>query len=338
MGLQLRIKNEDQYRQMKPLFSIIIPVRQSTDYLKETLAVLSKINNKYFEVLVITDKISIKTDPSTKRNIGAKKAKGDYLVFLDDDSFPSIKYFKYAQKLVNKYPNYAAFCGPCLTPSSDSVYQKASGLVWSSFLGSGGAGSYRNSIQNSRFVDDYPTVNLIVKKTDFWAINGFQSKYWPGEDTILCLDIVQKLKKKIFYYPKLIVFHHRRSVIFAHLKQLSRYALHRGLFAKKFPQTSFRIGYLTPSFFLIYCLSLPFIFQYSSYFLYPLYLYLSLLLTTFFYFVLTNNSIFISFLATITIPITHLYYGFLFLVGFFSRDLNFKPHHVNRKTGNYVGG
>ncbi len=321
-------------------FSIIIPVRKVNPYLKETLLKLKQQSFKNFEVLVITDKISGSANPSEKRNLGAKKAKGEYLVFFDDDSYPKKNYFKNAFKLVQKNPDFAAFCGPCLTPPKDDYLKQASGLVWSSWLGSGGAGLYRNSIQSSRFVTDYPSVNLIVKKDDFNSIGGFNTSFWPGEDTVLCLSLVKKLNKKIFYHPSLVVYHHRRSVIIPHLQQITRYAIQRGFFAKKFPETSFKIGYFIPTFFVFYTLLLTINYLTINYnLLYiPLYLYLSILILTFFKFILTKNKLLTSILATITIPITHIYYGILFLRGLFKKEVKFKAHAFNKKTGKYIGG
>lgn len=325
---------------MKIIFSIIIPVRQINPYLRETLGKLKKQTQKNFEILVITDKVSGSANPSEKRNLGAKKAKGDYLVFFDDDSFPSPNYFKNAQKLITKYPQYGGFCGPCLTPPKDNKFKQASGLVWSSWLGSGGAGSYRNSIQPSRFVDDYPSVNLIIKKQDFQKAGGFDNRYWPGEDTVLCLNLTKKLNQKILYHPSLVVYHHRRSVIIPHLQQITRYAIQRGFFVKTFPQTSFRIGYLLPSLFVSYLLLLAINFFTINYkILYiPLYLYLSILLVTFLQFIFSKNNIIVSFLATITIPLTHIYYGILFLHGLFKKKVIFKAHQFDSKTGKYIGG
>lgn len=325
---------------MKPIFSIIIPVRKSNPYLRETLNKLKKQSLKNFEVLVISDKVSGSANPAEKRNLGAKKAKGDYLVFFDDDSFPSQNYFKNAFKLTNKYPKISAFCGPCLTPPKDNLFQKASGLVWSSWLGSGGAGHYRNNIQSKRFVDDYPSVNLIVKKNDFNKIGGFNTSYWPGEDTLLCLSLTKKYHQKIFYHPILVVYHHRRKVLIPHLQQITRYAIHRGFFARKFPETSLRIGYLAPTFFVFYLLLLIINFLIiNNILLYiPLYLYLSILLFTFIKLIFIKNSLVLSLLTIITIPITHIYYGILFLNGFLKKDVKFKPHTFDPKTGKYIGG
>ena len=81
--------------------------------------------------------------------------------------------------------------------------------------------------------------------------------FWPGEDTKLCLDLIKKTGKKILYVPEMVVWHHRRAGLLAHLKQIGGYGLHRGYFAKRFPETSLRITYFVPSLFLIFaCISL----------------------------------------------------------------------------------
>ncbi|HOR02185.1 MAG TPA: hypothetical protein PKZ92_02910 [Candidatus Woesebacteria bacterium] len=323
-----------------PLFSIIIPVRQTNPYLQETLSKLKTQSLHNFEILVIDDRLSGTANPSQKRNLGAAKARGQYLVFFDDDSFPTANYFKNATKLVKKYSNYAAFCGPCLTPKQDDLYQQASGLVWSSYLGSGGAGVYRNRISSARFVDDYPSVNLIVKKTDFNRAGKFDTNYWPGEDTVLCLNLTKKLHQKIYYHPSLRVYHHRRRVLIPHLQQITRYAIQRGYFVKKFPQTSLKLGYFLPSLFFIYCLFLIVIFftLHQQIFYLPLYLYLSILLITSIKFIIDKHHLQTVLLATITIPITHLYYGILFLHGLTKKGVSFKAHQVDPKTGHYIGG
>ena len=73
-------------------FSIIIPVRNKNDYLPETKQKLLQQTYHNYELLVITDKIS--PNPCIKRNYGAKIAKGRYLCFLDDDSFPDPNWLK----------------------------------------------------------------------------------------------------------------------------------------------------------------------------------------------------------------------------------------------------
>lgn len=333
MGLRQGVISQSQYRPMKPVFSIIIPVRAVTPYLRQTLKKIKTQSFKRFEIIVITDKDSQSANPSYKRNIAAKQAKGQILAFLDDDSYPHRHWLKKAYLHFKINPELAGLGGPCLTPSSDSIFQQASGLVWESWLGSGGAGRYRNSICSSRYVDDYPSVNLFIKKNIFEQLGGFQTHHWPGEDTLLCRDITHKLHRKILYHPDVIVFHHRRSIILPHLQQIKRYAIHRGFFFKKYPENSRKLGYLIPSIFIVYLFSIP-----LTHLLLPLFVYLFFLLITLLTFLYQKRPFLTSLLATFTIPLTHIFYGFMFFYGLITPNLSFIPHQINHQKNEYIGG
>lgn len=84
------------------------------------------------------------------------------------------------------------------------------------------------------------------------AIGGFDTGFWPGEDTVACLKIVHELGRKIVYDPRVLVFHHRRDLFQGHLRQVKSYALHRGYFVKRFPKTSLKPSYFLPSLLLAY--------------------------------------------------------------------------------------
>ncbi len=85
-------------------------------------------------------------------------------------------------------------------------------------------------------------------------MGGFDTDFWPGEDTKLCLDIIG-LKQRIVYSPRVLVYHHRRPLFAAHLRQVASYARHRGYFVKRFPQTSRRVSYFLPSLFVFFLLT-----------------------------------------------------------------------------------
>lgn len=269
------------------MISVIIPCRTKADLCPELLPALKNQSVKPLEVLIITDKICPKS-PAEKRDWGAKKSVGSVLTFIDSDAYPDRNWLKNALKLLNN-PQIAAVCGPGLTPPSDSIRQKISGLVWSTRIGSGPY-TYRNRQASPRFVDDYPSFNLLVKKKDFLVINGFDTQFWPGEDTKLCHDLVYQLNRQILYHPNIIVYHHRRPIFLPHLQQISRYGFQRGRFVRLFPQTSRRLSYFLP-------LLLPAIF--------PFYL-LALFLTA-----IVHRSL----LLIPAVFLTHLIYAFFFLKG-----------------------
>jgi GT2 family glycosyltransferase len=178
-----------------------------------------------------------------------EQAKGEIIAFIDDDAWPEKDWLKNAVENF-KDGNIAAVGGPAITPAQDSLKQKASGLVYSSVLVSGQY-VYRYLPKKRLVVDDFPTCNLLVRKSILQELGGFETLFWPGEDTKLCLDITKKLRKQIIYDPRVLVYHHRRPLFIPHLKQVSNYALHRGYFVKKFPATSLKIVYFIPSLFLL---------------------------------------------------------------------------------------
>jgi hypothetical protein len=162
-------------------------------------------------------------------------------------------------------------------------------------------------------------------------VGGFDTKYWPGEDTKFCLDLTLKYGKKIYYSPLLIVHHYRRTIYHPHLLQLSRYATHRGFFAKKFPETSFKVSYFIPTLFVVYLFQLPFmtyLFPQLFYFLnIPAFLYLILICIDTFKVYYKTSSIAASVLTSIGIFLSNVTYGIFFIKGLFS-----KPELVLREV------
>ena len=174
----------------KPLnvyISIIVPLKQISRYLvEETIPAILKQTYQNFEIIVLPDKPTEEKFPKTriipswpevgpaqKRNLGAQKARGEILAFIDDDAYPDKNWLKNALAVFkqqassaqapssNQISNIkqapplaersifldrsslAAVCGPGVTPPHDPLLAQVSGWMWASFLGSGGAGRYR---------------------------------------------------------------------------------------------------------------------------------------------------------------------------------------------------
>lgn len=337
---------------MTPIFSIIIPVQKINSYLRdETVPSILKQTYQSFEIIILPDRKTSekfkktkiiptfpKTGPADKRDIGARAAKGEILAFLDDDSYPRVDWLVNALVVFNrdrkKIKTITGVCGPTLTPIEDNLLRQVSGAVWSSWLGCGGAGIHRCTLQPRREVDDYPSVNLLIKKDDFLTVGGFDSNFWPGEDTKLCLDLTRKLKKKIIYDPRVLVFHHRREIFLPHLTQIGRYAVHRGYFARVLPETSLRLGYFIPSLFVLCLVGLPLSsFMFLSFnldlysrlilfgYLLMIGIYLMALLANSLGNYLKSNNLKVALLLMPAIILTHIFYGVLFIRGFLTREL-----------------
>lgn len=237
-------------------FSIIVPVKAYNDYCREGLSACRRLYPDQ-ELLFSPDEpteVPIEgvivvpsgpVGPGAKRDLCAQKAQGEFLAFLDDDAYPVPGWLEAALEAFAD-PSVGAVGGPAVTPADDSVERWASGLVYESWL-VGGPYAFRYRPLPARDCDDYPTCNLIVRRGVFDAIGGFDTRYWPGEDTVACLKIVHEQGLRIAYIPGALVYHHRRDMFAGHLRQMNRYAQHRGFFMKRFPKTSLRPSYFAPS-------------------------------------------------------------------------------------------
>lgn len=241
------------------------------------------------------------------------------MAFLDDDAYPVKGWLKAALAHFSD-PEVAAVGGPAVTPLNDSWRQKVSGIVYESWLMSGQY-RYRYIPQKMRDVDDYPSCNLLVRKSVMDSLGGFDTKFWPGEDTKLCLDITHKLKKKIIYDPQVLVYHHRRKICLPHLRQISNYALHRGYFVKRYPETSRRLSYFLPTFFVLGLVSGGVISMLAPWFktVYLTCLGLYLLLT---FISSLSKELQLIFPVFFVIIFSHIAYGIFFLKGLISTRLS----------------
>ncbi len=315
-----------------PLVSIVIITRRLNDYLKQAVSKCLELDYENFEILVLTEEpfaeafgktkvLQSRLAPAARRDLGARQAGGEILAFLDDDAYPSKDWLKNAVPYFENQQT-AAVCGPGVTPGEDSIRQKASGWISASWLGSGVLG-YRFLPKKKRGVKDFPSMNFLVRKSDFEKAGGFDSGFWPGEDTKLCLDLTKKLGKKIIYDPKILVYHHRRPVLREHLSQNCGYGLHRGYFVKILPQTSRKLFYFLPLVFTLFVLALPIFGLFAANLRQPVFkVYFQVLNLYFWAVILTGawasikeKNLIIGFWVAIGIFLTHVAYGLCFLRG-----------------------
>jgi len=316
---------------MNPKISIVIPVKEINSYIKESIPHLTSLDYQNYDIMILPDyaaelkheRIRViptgPVPPSQKRDLALNLSDAEIFAYIDDDAYPRKDWLKNA---VVHFENkeVAAVGGPAVTPKNDSLPQKASGIVYSSFLASAGY-TYRYIPKEKREVDDYPSVNLLVRKSILNQVGGFDTKYWPGEDTKLCLDITKKLKKKIIYDPNVIVYHHRRKLFLPHLKQVWGYGLHRGFFVKKFPETSLRIGYFVPSLFVLFVI-FGLVFGLLNRNIMTLYAgVLSFYLLTVYIFGAKQKDLRLASFVICGIILTHITYGLGFIKGLLGRDV-----------------
>ncbi len=284
-----------------PLVSIVIACPKESAMLAQCRAAIDKQAYRNFEVIVLSDEVTGHVRPAEKRNQGIAQAKGEIVAFIDDDAYPNEHWLEDAVKYFGD-ETIGAVGGPAVTPPDDSYWAKLGGRVYENPLVSG---NYRYRYKAGgvrRDVDDYPSCNLLVRTRLLRQMGGYRTDFWPGEDTLLCKDILAA-GYRIVYDPWTIVYHHRRPLFAPHLRQLGRYAFHRGYFVKRYPSNSLHVSYFIPSLFVAYLFISPL-------FWYPLALYGVLVgMTTFALNPLTWL------LTAAGVFVTHVTYGVRFLQG-----------------------
>jgi len=334
-------------------FSIIIPVRSINDHLRENIGKLKQLKYDNFEVIILTDNpetfdfgderfkllSSGNVGPGEKRNIGANNSAGDILAFLDDDAYPKDDWLNKAYEIFKDESVYA-LGAPAITPLNAGFLEKCSGRVLESLLSSAGT-VHRHVPLTTKAVNDYPTVNFMVKKDAFLSVGGFIKDFWPGEDTKLCLDLIKIYGREFIYDPSPVVYHHRRNLFRPHLKQISRYGQHRGYFARIFPENSRNLSYFIPSLFILGLLTGPFIcllIPFLSYVYLPVvFLYFLLVSFEFIRVSIKDRSLLSGLYVAIGIVLTHIVYGVNFIIGLLKKP-ELKLKKFGGKTGNYIEG
>ena len=311
------------------LVSIIIPCKDIDDYTRECIKYCKQLDYDSYEIILLPDDSretieGVKViptgpvSPGAKRNIGVKNSKGEFCAFIDNDAYPRRDWLTNAVKYLQD-PEVGGVGGPGLTPEEDGWIQKAGGFVLSSFMV--GNLSSRYKTRESFESDDIHSCNFIARKAVVEEAGGWNEKYWPGEDTLMCLAI-KRLGKKLIESSEVVVYHHRRSLFGPHLKQVSRFGEHRGFFAKRFPENSLKLTYFFPSL-LVLSLFVGILFSFLFSFLafvvvlgIAAYLVLSLIAT-----VLQVKRANLVLLVWSGIVVTHIVYGLSFLSGLVKRDL-----------------
>lgn len=320
-------------------YSFIIPVKEINDYIRGTIQKILSLGKDNFEIIIYPDEATDETwgktrqiasgsvGPARKRNLAIRDAKGEILVFVDDDAYPKADFFEILGRDFAD-GSIVAVGGPAMTPDESKFWQRVSGAIFLSHLSGGFPERYR-PMGGKKFVVDWPTVNLSIRKKIFEELGGFRCVYWPGEDTKLCFDLFTKKNIKVLYDPELVVYHHRREGIVKHVKQISAYGLHRGFFAKKFSATSLNWRYFMPSLFVLFIVIGGIASFFSAFFL-KLYifgwiLYFLALLKAFWDIYSHEKNILVTLAASYYIFLTHIFYGLRFLQGLvFVRNLKSK--------------
>ena len=240
---------------------MIVPLHRRSPAFDLSIERVARIAGDGHQVLVVSDEdrgplppgatqlltgATHDTSPAEKRDLALAHATGAVCAFLDDDAYPRDDWLERALARFAADPTVAGVGGPGLTPPGSGWRERASGAFYESRLGSGALRFRFVQSGTVRDVDDLPAYNFLVRTDALRAVGGWGSRFYGGEDTKVCLQLVRS-GHRLVYDPDVVVFHYRRPILAQHLRQVANVGRHRGYFARTLPETSRRAVYFAPT-------------------------------------------------------------------------------------------
>ncbi|MCS6822426.1 MAG: glycosyltransferase [Microscillaceae bacterium] len=254
------------------LFSIIIPVYNRPDEVRELLESLVRQTYKNFEVLVIEDGSTEKCDKIVQefenrldihyfykantgqgfsRNYGFERAKGDYFIVFDSDCLVPEEYLQTVYKHLQA--NWLdAYGGPDRAADNFTPIQKAISYAMTSLFSTGGIRGNKKAV--TQF---HPrSFNMGISREVFQKTKGYIITRM-GEDIELSIRIQQQ-GFKVGLIPEAYVYHKRRTNFEQFFKQLHFFGRARINVGRFFPQ-EVKLAHYFPAVFTLFCALLPLI-------------------------------------------------------------------------------
>ncbi len=251
-------------------YSLIIPVYNRPDEVKELLESLTRQAFCNYEVIVVedgsdipckdvcdtfADKLPLKyfykenSGPGQSRNYGAERAEGEWLIILDSDVVLPDGYLlaveKELQQAADAGDEVGAFGGPDASHPSFTPVQKAISYSMTSFFTTGGirggkavdAENDTPKQQKRRALDKfYPrSYNMGIRREVYRELGGF-SKMRFGEDIDFSYRIVEAGFRTALF-PTAWVWHKRRTDLKKFFRQVYNSGIARINLEKKHPGT-----------------------------------------------------------------------------------------------------
>ena len=212
----------------KKKFNVIIP---SLTLSSELINCLLKFNNqkyKNFFVTIVLDYSSKKKIPklnyklnilivgkrtmSYKRNYAVKKFKSDLIAFIDSDAYANKEWLLIGQNILSKKDN-EIIGGPSIPFPNQSFNEMMCHYAKRSYFVTGYL-NFRKYKAKSRYCDWLESCNLMMNRKLFLKFGGMDENIYVGEDK----EFIERFKKqnpsiKVFYNPKLFIYHKERNLI-----------------------------------------------------------------------------------------------------------------------------
>jgi glycosyltransferase involved in cell wall biosynthesis len=266
-----------------------------------------------------------------KLDRASEEARGEVLAFLDDGSRLIDGWQERALEILRD-PTVGAAGGPHIVAHGATARQRAVHLILGSWFGSGPLW-YRFRAGSARLVCELPTTNLVVRKSAFVAVGGFQSPTPLGDDTRLCYKLRSLLGLRVVYDPGLAVESPPNALRQPLLPLAFRWGQQRGDLSRRLPQISKPIPYSLPAAGLLPTLAVLALSPFTvvgrtgaavlaaTYFMAGIWL------------VLSGRQLRAGILAAAGLPMTHLAYAAGFWKGYLGRNMGEISHPAPPRRG-----
>lgn len=246
-----------------PYFSIIVPVYNRIDEVRDLLKSLSAQSLKNFEVVIVEDGSTIpcrdvideyssaidiqyfhksNEGRSIARNYGMEHARGEYFVFFDSDCVIPERYFEVlSAKLKENYTD--CFGGPDAAHDSFTDVQKAINYSMTSFLTTGGIRG--GKVKLDKFVPR--SFNMGYSRKVWEKIGGFREMF--SED----IDMSTRVRQAGFSIQLIreaYVYHKRRTSLKLFSRQIYVFGMSRITLKLLYPD-SMKLVHCLPAAFVL---------------------------------------------------------------------------------------
>jgi GT2 family glycosyltransferase len=191
--------------------------------------------------------------PGAARNVLLDDARGEWLLFLDDDVTVRPDLLARLARLVELHPEVDVFGGPNDSPDSSTRFQFVQGAAMASIVGAGPVrrryGAHPAGRADERF---FILCNLAIRRT---AMLPFDPDLVCAEENALLSELSRR-GAGMHYDPSLAVFHERRDTFTGFGRQMYKYGRGRGQLMVR-NRATVSPAFLVPAAFVAYCALAP---------------------------------------------------------------------------------
>ncbi|MAS96822.1 MAG: glycosyl transferase [Verrucomicrobiales bacterium] len=224
-----------------PKISVIVCTYKGSATLVECLDSLSALDYPDYEIFLVNDgkdervhEVASSYDKvrrvpieraglSVARNYGVEGARGEIIVYTDDDCIVEPDWLQWVALAFHENPNAGCVGGPNLPPKPTTTRQAVIAA---------GPGSASHVLLSDTKAEHIPGCNLAVRRDVFDEVEGFDPEFrTAGDDVDFCWRVM-KAGYDLGFHPAAFVWHYRRATISAYLRQQIGYGKAEALLMK----------------------------------------------------------------------------------------------------------